>query len=57
MGGTIIASAFLSIFISIKGHRGLLHGEDLVVDQETGEIIEDAKEGEGLLENAQEKVV
>lgn len=50
MGGSIIASAFLSIFISIKGHRGLLYGEDQVVDKETGEIVEISKEGEGLLE-------
>jgi NNP family nitrate/nitrite transporter-like MFS transporter len=50
MGGSIIASAFLSIFISIKGHRGLLHGEDQVVDKETGEVVENPKEGEALLE-------
>jgi NNP family nitrate/nitrite transporter-like MFS transporter len=49
MGWTVIASAFLSVFISIKGHRGLLHGEDLVVEKETGEIVDDTKEGEGLL--------
>lgn len=50
MGGSVIASAVLSVFISIKGHRGLLHGEDQVVDRETGEIVEHSKEGEGLLQ-------
>jgi NNP family nitrate/nitrite transporter-like MFS transporter len=50
MGYFVIASSFLSVFYSIKGHRGLLHGEDLVVDKETGEIIADDKEGEGLLD-------
>lgn len=49
MGGSVIASAFLSIFISINGHRGLLHGEDLVVDKETGLVADDTNEGEGLL--------
>mmetsp|Transcript_93067 Transcript_93067/g.268836 ORF Transcript_93067/g.268836 Transcript_93067/m.268836 type:complete len:487 (+) Transcript_93067:232-1692(+) len=42
MGGFVIASSFLSAFISIKGHRGLCKGEDMVVDKETGEIVEDA---------------
>jgi len=49
MGYSVIASAFISIFYNIKGHRGLLHGEDLVVNKETGEIIDDTKEGEVLL--------
>jgi NNP family nitrate/nitrite transporter-like MFS transporter len=40
MGCTIIASSFLSVFIHIKGHSGLLSGEDRIVDKETGEIIE-----------------
>jgi NNP family nitrate/nitrite transporter-like MFS transporter len=40
MGSTIIASAFLTAFISIEGHRGLFHGEDLIVDKETGKIVE-----------------
>lgn len=40
MGWSIIASSFLSVFISIKGHRGLLHGEDRVVDKETGKIVD-----------------
>ena len=46
MGYSIIASAILSACYSIKGYRGLLHGEDLVVDKETGEIISEAKEVE-----------
>lgn len=49
MGWSIIVSAFLSVFISIKGHRGLLHGEDRVVDKETGEIL-DTDTGENLMD-------
>jgi NNP family nitrate/nitrite transporter-like MFS transporter len=40
MGSCVIVSSFLSIFISIKGHRGILHGEDLEVDKETGEVLD-----------------
>lgn len=50
MGWSIIGSALLSVFIAIKGHRGLLHGEDRVVDKETGEIM-DIVAGEGLLDD------
>ncbi len=57
MGWSVVASALLSVFISIKGHRGLLHGEDLVVDKETGDIMDEAKEGEGLLEAAKSNAV
>jgi MFS transporter, NNP family, nitrate/nitrite transporter len=53
MGYSIIASAILSACYSIKGYRGLLHGEDLVVDKETGEIISEAKEvEEGVFDEA-----
>jgi NNP family nitrate/nitrite transporter-like MFS transporter len=38
MGCSIIASSFLSVFIHIKGHAGLLSGRDQSVDKETGEI-------------------
>jgi NNP family nitrate/nitrite transporter-like MFS transporter len=40
MGCTIIVSCFLSIFIHIEGHSGLLSGKDEVVNKETGEIVE-----------------
>ena len=52
MGYSVIASAILSACYSIKGHRGLLHGEDLVVNKETGEIIADAKEADGTCNEA-----
>jgi NNP family nitrate/nitrite transporter-like MFS transporter len=39
MGATIIASSSLTAFVSINGHRGLFHREDLVADKETGEIV------------------
>ena len=39
MGVTVMASSLLSIFIHIKGHRGLLSGMDRRVNPETGEII------------------
>ena len=38
MGFTIIASSFLSVFIHIEGHAGLLSGEDQLMDKETGEV-------------------
>jgi NNP family nitrate/nitrite transporter-like MFS transporter len=40
MGASVIVSSVLSMFISIKGHRGLLNGEDVEVDKETGEIVD-----------------
>jgi NNP family nitrate/nitrite transporter-like MFS transporter len=40
MGCAIIASSFLSVFIHIEGHAGLLSGEDRIVNNETGLIIE-----------------
>ena len=40
MGTTIIISSTLTAFIRIKGHAGLFFGEDLAVDNETGEIVE-----------------
>jgi NNP family nitrate/nitrite transporter-like MFS transporter len=40
MGGAIIFSAFLSIFLEIPGHRGLFYGKDIDIDKETGEILE-----------------
>ena len=47
MGTTIIISSILTAFIRIKGYAGLLSGEDLAVDRETGEILEiDAEEME-----------
>jgi NNP family nitrate/nitrite transporter-like MFS transporter len=49
MGSTIIASSFLTAFISIEGHRGLFHGEDQVVDKETGKIIDLANDEDALL--------
>ena len=38
MGVTIIASSFLSVFIHIEGHAGLISGEDQLMDKETGEL-------------------
>ena len=38
MGSAIMASAILSIFVNIKGHAGLLWGQDSEVDKETGMI-------------------
>ena len=40
MGGSVLLSAFLSVFINIKGYSRLFGGKDLVVDKETGEIVE-----------------
>ena len=39
MGFSIIGSAFLSLFIFIKGHAGLVCGKDMVVDKETGTTL------------------
>lgn len=39
MGISIFVSCFLSIFINIKGHAGLLWGQDRLVDRETGELV------------------
>jgi hypothetical protein len=39
MGGTVFVSAFLSVFVSIPGHAGLLWGRDRPVDPETGEVL------------------
>ena len=39
MGITVMASSFLSMFIHIRGHRGLLSGMDCRVNPETGEIV------------------
>ena len=40
MGCSILVSAVLSAFIYINGHAGMFTGEDYVVDQETGAILE-----------------
>jgi NNP family nitrate/nitrite transporter-like MFS transporter len=41
MGITIMASSFLSVFIHIEGHAGLLSGEDQVAEKkEPGNFIE-----------------
>ena len=39
MGATIMGSAALSIFINIKGHRGLLWGTDDVVQKEKATLV------------------
>lgn len=39
MGVSILGSSFLSVFIHINGHAGLLWGEDQPVNPETGEIV------------------
>lgn len=41
MGGSIIVSSVMSFFVHIEGHRGMISGEDLRVDAETGKIIHD----------------
>jgi NNP family nitrate/nitrite transporter-like MFS transporter len=52
MGAFILCSSVLSLFIKIEGHAGILWGEDAIVDNETGKII-DVKE---LKEEQQEKL-
>lgn len=39
MGWCILGSSFLSIFVNIEGHAGLLWGKDRHVDPETGNVI------------------
>jgi hypothetical protein len=39
MGATIMGSAVLSIFINIKGHRGLLWGKDDPVETKKGTLV------------------
>jgi hypothetical protein len=39
MGATIMGSAALSIFINIKGHRGLLWGTDDVVQKGKATLV------------------
>lgn len=36
MAATVLASAVLSAFIHIKGHAGLLWGQDAPIDKNTG---------------------
>ena len=43
MSISVIISSFLTVFIQIKGYRGLLCGDDLEVDKETGEVFDDTK--------------
>jgi NNP family nitrate/nitrite transporter-like MFS transporter len=45
MGGTVFFSAFLSVFVSIPGHAGLLWGRDRPVDPETGEVLGGSRGG------------
>eukprot|EP00957_Ditylum_brightwellii_P116341 8874311-Ditylum_brightwellii.AAC.1 len=47
MGCTIIASSFLSVFIRIKGHAGLICGQDdLVIGKGTLSVPEPEEIGE-----------
>jgi hypothetical protein len=39
MGATIMGSAALSVFINIKGHRGLFWGEDTIVGKEKKAVL------------------
>ena len=39
MGSAVIFSSALSILLKIEGHRGLLDGEDLDIDMETGDVL------------------
>jgi NNP family nitrate/nitrite transporter-like MFS transporter len=40
MGVVILGSSVLSLFIKIEGHAGILWGKDMVVDKETGKIVD-----------------
>ena len=40
MGSCIMVSSIVTVFINIPGYSRLQGGEDLVVDKETGEILE-----------------
>jgi NNP family nitrate/nitrite transporter-like MFS transporter len=40
MGASILGSSILSLFIKIEGHAGILWGKDMVVDKETGKIVD-----------------
>jgi NNP family nitrate/nitrite transporter-like MFS transporter len=50
MGGTIMGSAFLSIFINLKGHRSLLWGKDDVVQANKGVLVVPEKDDEAAEE-------
>jgi NNP family nitrate/nitrite transporter-like MFS transporter len=40
MGVVILGSSVLSLFIIIEGHAGILWGKDMVVNKETGKVVE-----------------
>jgi MFS transporter, NNP family, nitrate/nitrite transporter len=44
MGTVILISTAMTIFYKIPGHAGLVTGVDMIVDKETGEIVEDGRE-------------
>jgi NNP family nitrate/nitrite transporter-like MFS transporter len=52
MGACILGSSVLSLFIRIEGYAGVFWGKDMVVDKETGEIVDSKvrkEELEGML--------
>jgi NNP family nitrate/nitrite transporter-like MFS transporter len=50
MGATIMGSAALSIFINIKGHRGLFWGEDTLIEKEKAILVVPEKDDEAAEE-------
>jgi NNP family nitrate/nitrite transporter-like MFS transporter len=50
MGACILGSSVLSLFIKIEGHAGILWGKDMVVDKETGKIVDSKVRKEELEE-------
>jgi NNP family nitrate/nitrite transporter-like MFS transporter len=50
MGATIMGSALLSLFINIKGHRGLFWGEDTIVAKQKAVLVVPEKDDEAAEE-------
>jgi hypothetical protein len=50
MGATIMGSAALSVFINIKGHRGLFWGQDTIVEKEKNVLVVPEKDDEAAEE-------
>jgi NNP family nitrate/nitrite transporter-like MFS transporter len=58
MGAAILGSSVLSLFIKIEGHAGLLWGKDMIVDNETGKIIDSkGRDSKGRKEELEEMLV
>jgi NNP family nitrate/nitrite transporter-like MFS transporter len=50
MGACILGSSVLSLFIKIEGYAGVFWGKDMVVDRETGQIVDSKVRREELEE-------